>query len=170
MTGSSTGPGTGTGWEAAPAADPEARAPLSWPSRAVALVGWAVVAVGALGALDRIGHFAGPIPWMRLAMWLVWSAGAHDLLIAPAVTLVAVAVARLLPGPVRGPVAGGLIASGCLVAVSWPRLGGYGRLANNSSILPGDAVRDLAVVLGVVWLAVTVTVVVRLVRSRSRVD
>lgn len=141
------------------------RVPLSWPARAVALGGWLVVGLGVLGVLDRINHFAFAVPWMRVATWLAYSAGFHDLIIAPVVTVVALAIGRWLPPRVRGPVAGGLIVSGCLVAVSYPRLRGFGTLSSNASILPGNAAQDLIVVLGVVWLIVAATVAVRLVRA-----
>jgi len=166
VTGHADGPASPPAAHADADADADARPPLSWPARVLALAGWGVVVLGALGASDRIEHFAGPVPWRRVAMWFIGAALTHDLVIAPLVTLVAIAVGRLLPGLVRGPVAGGLIASGCLVAVSYPRLSGFGALPTNSSINPGNAARDLLVVLGVVWLTVAVTVLVRTVGPR----
>lgn len=145
---------------------PSPREPLSWPARALALVGWGVAAVGALGALDRISHFAFPIPWADLAWWFAYSALFHDLLIAPVVTLVALAVGRGLPRPIRAPVAVGLIVSGSLVVMSYPRLRGYGAIPGDPSILPGNAARDLALVLGLVWVAVAAWLVARAVRAR----
>lgn len=147
-----------------PAATAAPETGLSWPSRGLAAIGWVVLALGALGAMDRIDHFAGPVPWMKLAMWMVGPALAHDLIIGPIATVVAVALARVVPGRFRGPIAGGLIVSACLAAVSWPRLSGYGALPDNSSVVPGNAARDLGLVLGLVWAGVLLTLVVRLLR------
>ncbi|WCO66216.1 hypothetical protein PO878_17070 [Iamia majanohamensis] len=140
---------------------------LSWPARVVAAAGWGVALVGALGAADRISHFAFPIPWTSLAMWMLYSTLAHDLVIAPLVTLAALGVGRLRPHALRAPVAVALIVSASLVAVSYPRLRGYGALPDNPSILPGNAARDLLVVLAVVWAVALVAGAARLWRARS---
>lgn len=152
------------------AADDEVSARLSWPARALTLVGWGVVVIGALGALGRISHFAFTIPWLDLARWMLYSILFHDLLIAPVVTLIALGLNRGVPHLARGPLAGGLIVSASLVAVSYPRLRGYGALANNPSIIPGNAARDLLVVLAVVWAIVAAVVVVRVVKLRSQAE
>ncbi len=143
------------------------REPLSWPARALALGGWGVVVIGVLGVLARISHFAFSVPWREVAEWFIFSTLFHDLIVAPVVTVAALGVGRLRPRLARAPVAVGLIVSGSLVAVSYPRLRGYGESAANPSILPGNAARDLAVVLAVVWAAVIASVVYRLVKDRS---
>ncbi len=143
------------------------RAPLSWPARALALAGWGVVLIGALGAYDTITHFAFAIPWRDLAEWFVYAALFHDLIVAPVVTLVALGVSRYVPSLIKAPVAVGLIVSASLVVMSYPRLRGYGVLPDNPSILPGNAARDLITGVALVWLVVAVVVVVRLVRART---
>ena len=146
--------------------DEPAEPSLSASAKVVATAGWLVVVVGALGASGRITHFAGAIPWRSLALWMVGPAALHDLVIAPIITLIGIGLARLVPSLVRGPMAAGLIVSGALVAISWPRLGAYGALPDNSSILPGDAPADLLRVLAGVWVVVVGLVVARVIRAR----
>lgn len=152
---------------AVPAADRHRPPRLSGSGRALAAAGWAVVLVGALGAADRISHFAFSIPWMGLARWMLLSTLVHDLVVAPLITLAALGVGRLRPRALRAPVAVGLIVSASLVAVSSPRLRADGALPDNPSVLPGDAARDLLVVLAVVWAVTLGAGVVRLWRARG---
>jgi hypothetical protein len=121
--------------------------------------------VGVLGAVGRIDHFAGPIPWTALARWGIGLAVVHDLVLAPIVSLVGLAVGRLLPRSAKGPVAAGLFVSATVTAVAWPAVRGYGRLPGNPSALPGNYARGLAVVLAAVWVAVAVAVAIRTLKS-----
>lgn len=152
---------------AVPAPARQRPTPLSWPARALAAAGWGVALVGALGAADRISHFAFSIPWMRLALWMLLSTLVHDLVVAPLITLAALGVGRLRPRALRAPVAVGLIVSASLVAVSYPRLRADGALPDNPSVLPGNAARDLLAVLAVVWAVTLGAGVVRLWRARG---
>ena len=93
---------------------------------------------GRAGALGRIDHFAGPVPWPALARWGIGLALVHDLVLAPIACLVGLAVGRLLPWPAKGPVAAGLFVSATVSAVAWPALRGYGRLPGDPSALPGN--------------------------------
>ncbi len=130
-------------------------------------VGWAVLAVGALGAFGRIEHYAGPIPWPALARWGIGLALVHDLVLAPIACLVGLAVGRLLPWPAKGPVAAGLFVSATVTAVAWPALRGYGRLPGNPSALPGNYARGLATVLIAMWVAVAVGVAAQMFSDRA---
>lgn len=103
-----------------------------------------------------------------LARWLLGSALAHDLVLAPIVTVVGLVLARLLPRTARGPVLGAAAISGIVVLVSWPALRGYGLRAANPSILPHDYGRHVAIVLALTWSVAVALVAVRLVRERRR--
>lgn len=122
------------------------------------LSGGIVFAVGVAGILR---HSAETHP----GNWLTFLLGgllAHDLLLAPATAAASWALVRWVPQGVRPAVMGGLIVAASLVAVAVPVVGGFGRLANNPSILPshhyfGDLLLCLAVVAGataaVAWRA-----------------
>ena len=131
-----------------------------------AAVGLAIVGFGVGGLLTQLDGRA-------LTSWLkVFGGGllVHDAIFAPLVVLGSVLLVRVVPASVRAPVQGALIVSGALVAISVPVVGGYGRLANNPSLLPSDAygVR-LVLALAVVWLvAAVVAVLGRRFRRASR--
>lgn len=148
-------------------ADAAPHEPASWPARGLMAVGWAVLAVGALGALGRIEHFAGPIPWPALVRWSIGLALANDLVLAPIACLVGLAVGRLLPWSAKGPVAAGLFVSATVTAVAWPALRGYGRRPGDPSALPGNYAQGLAAVLVAVWAAVAVGVAMRAFSGRA---
>ncbi len=70
------------------------------------------------------------------------------------------AVPRIAQAPVRA----GLIASAVVVAVAFPAWGGFGRKANNPSVLPLDYTTATLTVIGVVWVLVAVWLATRIVR------
>lgn len=134
---------------AAPA-DRAAPAPAGARFWACAAAGLALVAFGLAGLLRDL---SGP----QLTSWAAVFLGgllAHDLVVAPAVALLSLLVARRVPAPVRAPVQAGLVVSALVVAVAVPVVGGWGRLATNPSLLPQDYARNLLVVLACVWLVV----------------
>lgn len=125
-------------------------------------VGTAIAGFGVWGLLHNL-H--GP----ALTSWLKTFAGGlvvHDGFFAPLVVAGAFLLVRVVPRSVRGPVQGALIVSGALIAISVPVVGGYGRLANNPSILPSHhyGARLLAI-LAVVWAIAAVVAVVQRRRS-----
>lgn len=125
------------------------------------LTGATLFAVGIAGLL-RHGAQTQPGGWL---MFLLGALLAHDALLAPAVAAASWAIVHWVPRPVRPAVVGGLIVAGSLVVVAVPVVGGYGRLANNPSILPSQHyARDLLLSLAVV--AVVSAAVAR--RSRAR--
>lgn len=119
-------------------------------------------AIAGFGVWGLLHNLEGP----ALTSWLKTFAGGliiHDALFAPLVVAGAFLLVRVVPRSVRGPVQGALIVSGALIAISIPVVGGYGRLANNPSILPSHhyGARLLAI-LAVVWVvAVFVAIVAR---------
>jgi hypothetical protein len=130
-----------------------------------AAVGLAIVGFGVGGLLT---HIDGP----ALTSWLKVFAGgllAHDALFAPVVVLGSVLLVRVVPASVRAPIQGALIVSCALIAVAIPVAGGYGRLANNPSLLPSDAYGTrLTVVLAIVWAVAAIVAVAGLRRRKRR--
>ena len=111
-------------------------------------VGGSVLAWGLVG-LVRQAMATVPPAW---AGWLVACLLVHDLVVLPAVF----AVARLVghaPARWRPALRAALVVSGVVVLVTLPALIGGGRSTQpgNSSVLPGDYPRSLALVLGLVW-------------------
>ena len=90
----------------------------------------------------------------------------HDGALLPAVILAAVLVHRLVPAGYRAIVQAALIASTAMTVVALPLVLGYGRTADNPSALPRDYPLGLAVVLGAVWAAAGVALLVRARRPR----
>lgn len=123
---------------------PEQHGRMFWASLAV---GWAVIAFGVGGAVLDAGRTNPP----ALALWLAGSLVAHDLVIAPVVFAMGIAIRRAVPGWARAAVQAGLIVTGVVVLYSIPLLGGFGRDAGNPSVLPGSYGPALLVVLGLVW-------------------
>lgn len=124
--------------------------------------GWAFIGVGiallvTTGGLGRV---------FDVGLWVVGLDLAHDLLLAPIATVAAIAVVAVLPARLRAPVLAGLGASAVVLLLAWPLLGGYGRRADNDTILPRNYSTAVALVLAVVWALAGVWFLVRLLRSR----
>lgn len=129
-------------------------------------VGWVVMAVGIRGLLVNEDSPMGTDPpgW---ALLLVKSNLVHDFVLVPAVLLVGVVVARVVPARVRAPVQAGLIATGVIVLFAFPFVRGYGVKPDNSTVLPQNYGRGLLIVLGVVWAVTAALAVWQWQRSRS---
>jgi hypothetical protein len=125
-------------------------------------VGWGVMLAGLRGLLVDAALTQPP----DLARWFFGAAIAHDLLIAPAAYLCALLVGRVVPRSAVVPVSLGLAASALLVGFTWPLLGAYGRRASNPTVLPLDYTRNVMVALAAIWGAVTVAIVVSVLRRR----
>jgi hypothetical protein len=127
-----------------------------------AAIGLTIVGFGVAGLLTQL---EGP----ALTSWLKVFVGGllvHDAIFAPLVVVGSVLLVRVVPASVRAPVQGALIVSCALVAIAIPVVGGYGRLANNPSLLPSDHYGTrLVAALAVVWLVAAVVAVVGLRRS-----
>ena len=104
-----------------------------------------------------------PAVWIR---WWVTAALVHDVIVAPLTIAVGWVVVRFAPRPVKAPLQAALVLSAVLVAVSWPALRGYGRVASNPTYLPRDYGTGLAVSLAAVWAGCAVWALSRVVRSR----
>lgn len=132
---------------------------------------WTLLPVGALliawGVLGLLRQAASTAP----ASWLGWFLGgllAHDLLLAPSIFAVGLAIRRL-PTSLRPPLRAALIVSGTLVLMSVPLLLGYGRATQpgNTSVLPGDYPANLIIVLVAIWIIAGACALRGLARSRT---
>jgi hypothetical protein len=130
------------------------------------VVGLAIVGFG-LAGLVRNSEQTAPGSWLR---FFVGGLLAHDLLLAPVVLAAAALLVRYLPAWVRPTMQGALLVSGMVVLASIPALGGFGRLANNPSILPNDYPRNLGLVLAAIWVVATVLVLRARRRSPHAID
>lgn len=116
---------------------------------------WLAAAAGALvmafGGWGLLGHAEATMP----AAWARWLAAAlliHDLLLAPALLAAGWLVGRL-SGGWRAPVRAALVVSATVVLVTLPAFLGDGRATQpgNTSVLPNQYGRSLALVLAPVW-------------------
>jgi hypothetical protein len=125
-------------------------------------VGWTVMAVAVLGAVaDR--RDTRPADLLR---WVVAGALLHDLVWLPIVGLAGLGVARLLRGRTPRVVRWALASSAVLVIVAWPFVRGYGRRADNPSVLPRSYGWGLAAYLLVVWVIAAGVLLVAAARRR----
>jgi hypothetical protein len=124
------------------------------------VVGWISIGFGIWTLFAR----AGATRPAGFAAWFVGLAVAHDLLVVPAVSLVAVWLVPRVPRRVAGPVVGAAIVSAILALVSLPPL--LGDPADNPSLLPRNYVAGLVVALVVVWGATATWIGASLVRRR----
>lgn len=115
-----------------------------------AAAGWLVIAFGIRGALL---HHVDTRP-RDLVTFVVGGALLHDLVFAPLVVGAGVLVGRLVPGRGRAPVQVALIVGGIVALFAYPLVRGFGRATGNPTSLPHDYATNLAVVVGIVWLAV----------------
>lgn len=128
------------------------------------LLGVPLMAYAVRGALVD----AGDTHPAELARWIVGLALAHDLVLAPVVLAVGVALRRRVPHPAWPPVRAALLASAVLVAVGWPFARGYGRSAGVPSLLPRDYATGLVLALVAVWLAAAAWIGVAVLLLRRR--
>lgn len=119
------------------------------------LTRWVLGAAGVLTGLygawllfDRTG----PDQLLSAVVWLAAGVALHDGLLAPAVVVAGVLAVRFLPDAVRAPVAIVAVVLGSLTLLAVPVLGGFGRRADNPTLLDRDYT--------VGWLLVAALVVV----------
>jgi hypothetical protein len=136
---------------------PAAAGPLFWISAAA---GWVVIAVGLRGIFTN-SLDTRPA---NLARFVVAGALLHDLLVAPVVIVLGVALARRVPARARAIVQAALAVSGIVALFSYPLVRAYGLSAHNPTSLPHDYGSNLLIVLGLVW-AVAAGLVIRRVRA-----
>ncbi len=128
------------------------------------VVGWAVIGYGLSLALSIRGGLG---TTAEIAAWVAGGHLVHDAVVAPAAALAGTALVAATVPWVRGLVRAGLLATACVLAVAYPALRGFGAKPRNPSVLPLDYDRAVVTVLGVVWGAVALLVLVAFVRRGS---
>ena len=147
-----------------PAREPPVRPKFgSWIA---VVVGWAAILFGALDYVAKRGTDDA----IAVVTWVIGGNLFHDLFVVPVVMIVGVALAWLVREPWRTPIRAGVIASACVVVVAIPLLGGYGRKANNPTVLPLDYPSAVLTAVGIVWALAAGWLAVRLVRRHRRLD
>jgi hypothetical protein len=128
------------------------------------VVGYGVMAFGVIGlvqhaSLDRA---------LQVALWVGGVDVLHDLVLAPIVCLVGLAIARVAPPAWRWPLLGGAIGTAIVVAVSYPALRGFGRdtAPGNSTVLPLNYGTAVLTVLAIVWAIAIAAGLVAMIASR----
>ena len=129
--------------------------PLFWIS---AVVGWAVIGWGLRGIFQ---HSLDTRP-SNLAKFVVGGALLHDLLVAPLLIVVGLAITRAVPGRARAVVQGALAVTGIVALFSYPLVRAYGLAAHNPTSLPHNYTANLLIVLGVVLAVAAGLVIARL--------
>ena len=135
----------------------------AWVFVPTLLVGWAIIAFGARSALGN-ARDAHPV---ALLVHVVTFDLVHDLVIAPTLFIVAWSIGKAVPVVARGPVRAAAAATALYVAIAYPLIRRWGRRPTNSSTLPLDYGRNLAIVIAIVWLLAGV-VTVRRVCAKDR--
>ena len=136
----------------------EVRGPLFWTTF---VVGWAAIGFGVWSVFQR----AGSVHPLRFGAWLVGLTLAHDLLIAPAISLAAMVLVPRLRARGRGVVLVAMIVSAILVLIALPAL--LGNPEGNDTILPRNYVAGLAIALVVTWVVAGAWIVVRARSERT---
>jgi hypothetical protein len=126
----------------------------------------------AAGALGMAYALAGALtdPAVKPFGVLIFLAGvliAHDAILLPLVIAVG-AVAGRWPARIATPVRVALVVSLSVTVVALPLVLGYGRAADNPSLLPRHYGAGLLEILAVVWVVTGVSVAVRARRHRRR--
>nr|WP_225311432.1 hypothetical protein [Microbispora cellulosiformans] len=124
-------------------------------------LGGGLIVAGLAGLVVDAG-LTDPLGW---ALWFGGLIVAHDGVLVPLVLLTGVAVGRMRePSPVRA----GLIVAAVLSLIALPMVTGFGRRADNPSLLPLDYGRNLLVVLGLVALVTALTATAVRLRAKRR--
>lgn len=130
----------------------------------------ALIAAGAIGVGYAVCGALTDSDANPLGM-LIFLAGvlvAHDGILLPLVIGVGAVVGRFVPVRPRTPVRVALIVSFAVFVVALPLVLGYGRTADNPSVLPRDYRLSLGEVLAVVWATTLAVITVRRRRARAR--
>lgn len=123
-----------------------------------------ILGYGVTGALTQL-------PGVQLTSFLRYVVGAaviNDVVVAPAVGVLAWLVVRRVPAVAVGPVQAALLVSGVVGLVAWPFVRGYGVTEGEPSFLSRDYAASVLTVWAVIWGLAAAVVVVRLLNARRR--
>jgi hypothetical protein len=140
---------------------------LSIGRLAVAGVGIVMIGIGIRGIVDHPAD-THPRSWV---IWIVGAALGDDLVVIPVLLVVGAIVMRIVPVAARSVVQVALMISGAVSAIGVVAILASNRRvhANNPSLLPLPYVRNLLLILVVIWLiAATVGLTVVLRRRPTR--
>lgn len=135
--------------------------PLFWLS---AGAGWLVIAYGIRGLL---AHHIDTRP-ANYARFAIGGALIHDLVFAPVIVLFGVALSRVARGRSRAPIQAGLLSSALVALYSYPLIRGFGHANHNPTSLPHNYTANVAIVIGVIWVAAIAGAIFRSVTFRHR--
>ncbi len=122
-----------------------------------AAAGWAVIAFGVRGIFEKaIDTRPG-----QLGRFVVGGALLHDLVVAPLVIAVGVVIVRVVPRRGRAVVQAAVVVSAAVALFAYPLVRAYGLAANNPTSLPHNYAANLLGVLGLVWTAAAVVLLIR---------
>jgi hypothetical protein len=114
-------------------------------------VGCTMMLFGAVSAVTNHGFHA-----FRQITFLAVALVAHDGFLLPVFLLAGFLVHRLLPRRHRAIVQAALIATAAVTLVALPAVLGYGRIADNASVLPRNYIGGYWLVIGAIWLVAAV--------------
>ncbi len=138
----------------------ESRSPSGWFFWLCFFAGWLVILTGVWSLIEH-REATHPIYTGLLAFA---TNVFHDAVIAPAVCVIAYLFARFVPKRVRMQIGWALASSAVVLAVAYAPLRGFGKKADNPSVLPLDYVTATLTVLGVVWVIAAVLCLVPFVK------
>jgi len=102
--------------------------------------------------------------------WLVGGVVLHDLVLAPLVIVLVAVAGRLTPRSLRAPAAVLLVVVGSVTLLAVPVLGGFGRRADNPSLLDRDYTTGWLLLVGVLVVLAAVGSAVQLWRRVDGAD
>lgn len=129
-----------------------------------AALGWAGIAWGLAGIVrQRVDTRPGD-----LVRFVVGGIVLHDAVAVPLALVVALALARALPGPIRRWVQAGLVIVAVLALFSYPLVRNYGAIPGNPTVLPYNYATNLALVCLAVVVVLAATAATRALLARRR--
>jgi hypothetical protein len=132
------------------------------------VVFWVALALGLALAAQGVRDFLVTYPdvtrRVSLARWIIGLDLFHDLVIAPVVLLVGLAVRRFTPATIRAPLQATLAASAVVIAIAWRPLHRSGAYKHNPTIQPLNYATATLTVLAIVWLAAAAWSAARIAR------
>ncbi len=127
------------------------------------------VATGCYGGWLLLTRQAGE-ELVSAGQWLVGGVVLHDLVLAPLVIVLVALAGRLTPRSLRAPAAVLLVVVGSVTLLAVPVLGGFGRRADNPSLLDRDYTTGWLLLVGVLAVLAAVGSAVQLWRRADGAD